>query len=278
MPATVTDGTALDFLQSIESNHYLPTATTQLSPGSDSDRAGFILDGQGDEDYVVTMRPDGNRMDVGVGYKANAALDTDGGSFQEGVIHRARLHDPVAPQSYDTPVTWYWYTGGDWSWFVATFADQYDTQRVMGLGYQHVDRYWGYHKLYDSAREAMFLHSDIESDIAGWGGDGGGGLAKIDDSQARDGPILNYGETANPHIGGLTQANTWRSTGSMGILKGDDSTQLVGKIDAWGADPNKDSVVPAHLDEVTAGGRSYQYIRPMQDSWDGSATFFFRTG
>jgi len=195
------------------------------------------------------------------------------------------LYDPVAPQSYDTPVTWYWYTGGDWSWFVAKHDSDFVTP-VVGLGWQTVDRYWDYYKVYDSAREAMFLHSNYEDDDDevsfrdGWAAGRGGGLAKIDDSQAsnNNGNILNYGDTVNPFFGGLTQANTWRATGRIAILKGDEGRQIVGSIDAWGVDDNGDQFVPPHTAEVTAGGRTYEYINPLDDSWDGDVSMFFRTG
>lgn len=282
MPATKDSGTILDWLKSIEANHFLPTTGNSLGPTGPGDRAGFVLDGPGDEDYTVTALPDSTRMDVGVGYKNND-LSVDGGTFDEGVIHRSD-YDKF-PDTYDEPAEWWYSSGGDWFWTVATFEDAGGTTRVNGMGWQAVSRYWDYHELYDCARVAMLLFSDSDNynptsgTQRGWGGILSG-LAKIDDVVRIDEDIvLNWEETVNPFIGGLTQANTWRATGRMGILKDEGGRTIVGSINAWGVDVNSDQFVPPHTAEVTAGGRTYEYINPLgnANSWEEGLSLFFRT-
>lgn len=269
MPASKTSGTWLDFIKSVESKHYLTTKAKSLNPADDTEPAWVVFDGPGDEDHVLYIHPDNGDFDAAVGYNANTATQSSGGTFKDGTIYNPSYNSP--PSSHSNSITWWFYSGADWYWTVGKHGS------LFALGWHEVNQYWSYHEQYDAARVAMLFYSggDRFGDSL-WFGNAGGVAAKIDANTGGSERILEENDGQKLRAG-LSQANTWRATDATVVYKQDDATHIAGTIDGWGFDVQKSAVVPAHETELSAGGRSYQYILPPNTDWNDQP-IFFRTG
>jgi len=280
MTATVVDGTYEDYLNSIVTNHYLTVIGSNTSPASDSDPFWAVFNGQGDEDHVLYADPSNQALQMHIGYNADTGSQSSGGTFTDGQIYNASYNsDPGAPQSYDLSGTYYYYAGADWHWHVFYDRDEGGSNdRLWLVGSQTVDQIWDYHKYYDAAQDALFLWSYQEGRGTypdGWAHDSGFG--RIDEQQNGQYDPFEDGSTAHFMWGGISQANTWRALDKHVIMKHDDRVQVAGYVDAVGADPQQAAIVPTHLDDVSTASKTYQYIRPVQDSWT-SHPLIFRVG
>lgn len=231
MTATKKTGTAQDWIENIETNHYLSVASSGFNGDNDN--------------YTVYWDDPYNTADevaLHINYTnqtADAAAGENGDDFNLISFSGDRhfIQRDVSWANKSDSVTWWWDAGSDWFWSVA-----HNTTRdnIIYIAHQTVNQLWSYHLTYETARVATFGQG------SGWNM-----VSTIDGSGSNAG---------KQKVATLTENNDWLLAGPTVIQQQVDGTSLVGTVDAWGEDI-ADST-PQHLDTITCGSTTYQYFAP----------------
>lgn len=247
MSASQNSGTAQDWIEFVEQNHYLSVNTSGWN--SDNDRYVIYWDDPvgGGEVVGIEVQYDNTQLSVGAG-------DGVGGVSSLQFNDQFWQSNNTGWVTQSTPTTWWWDAGSDYFWTVArangTDDDGNTYDRTRWLGWQTVDEHYPYAETYDASRIATFY-----SNQGGWQS-----FASID--HAGDAGPLKHdsGNTASPQAASLTEGSTWLVHQPTHVAQTLSGRSLVGTVDAWGVDAGTSR--PQHRDTITCGTTTFEYIAP----------------